>query len=74
MYDDFADYFTPEVTGGRRIDLGIHRCIETGRTPKVLDASTLAKIPGLTEIEYYGAVELGKKYLDMIGAFTGAAK
>ena len=72
MYDDFADYFTPEVTGGRKIDLGIHRCIETGRTPKVLDASTLARIPGLTEIEYYGAVELGK-HLDMIRSFTGAA-
>ena len=72
MYEDFSDYFTDEITGGRDIWLGIHRCVETGRRPKVLEATELAKIPGLDEIEYYGTVELGKPLLDMISAYTGA--
>ena len=73
MYEDFSNYFTDKVTGGRKLHLGLYRCVETGRTPKELDAEKLhAAMPNLDEIDYYGAVELGK-HLDMIRRFTGAA-
>ena len=58
MYYDFHDYFTDEVTGGRRIDLSFYNCVEIRGAQKVAALPTISKIPGLTEIDLYGAVVL----------------
>ena len=75
MYEDFADYFTPEVTGGRKIKLGLHRCIEIGRIRGTLDPFELVKESNaLDEIEYYGAVCMSEEYLEWFRQFTGKGK
>ena len=75
MYEDFSDYFTPEVTGGRKIDLGLYRCMETGRRPKVLDPNLVVQdSPNLTEMDYYGAVELGDEFIRRFKQYNGIAE
>ena len=58
MYYDFHDYFTNEVTGGRRIDLSYYNCVEIRGSRKLDALPAIARIPGLTEIDLYGAVVL----------------
>jgi len=74
MYTDFADYFTPEVTGGRKLDFALFRCIEIGRAADVLNPFDVDKaVPNLNEIEYYGAVCMSEEYLKWFAQFTGKA-
>ena len=58
MYYDFHDYFTNEVTGGRKIDFSYYNCVEIRGSQKLDALPAIAKIPGLTEIDLYGAVVL----------------
>jgi hypothetical protein len=76
MYDDFSDYFTDEITGGRRIALGIYRSIEQHPAQALAELPQLAAIPGLDEIEYYGAVVLNDSpaYLDVIRRFAASQR
>ena len=73
MYYDFHEYFTPAVTGGRKIDFGFYSCVEVNPQKKLEALSTVAKIPGLTEIDLYGAVVLkdNQKFQEYIRAYTG---
>ena len=74
MYYDFHDYFTPEVTGGRKIDLGFYSCVEIKPQKKLEALTSVATIPGLTEIELYGAVVIkdNQTFQDYIRSYTGA--
>ncbi len=74
MYYDFADYFTEEITGGKKFHLGMYACMETGRVRKTLDINVHAKIKGLKELDYYGAVEMNDQRLKMIKDFTDRQK
>ena len=56
MYDDFAKYFTPRVTGGRKIDLGLYRSIELKPDKVFANLEADLRTPGLTELELYGSV------------------
>ncbi len=74
MYEDFMDYFTDEVTGGRKLTFSLYRCIEGGRLSEVLNPFEVTEqSPHVDEIEYYGAVCMGDEYLKWIGEFTGKA-
>ncbi len=74
MYYDFHDYFTPEVTGGRKIDLSFYSCIEIQPQKKLEALPAVATIPGLTEIDVYGAVVIkdNQEFQNYIRAYTGA--
>jgi hypothetical protein len=74
MYYDFHEYFTPEVTGGRKIDLSFYSCVEIKPQKKLEALPSIAKIPGMTEIDVYGAVVLkdNQTFQEYIRSYTGA--
>ena len=71
MYEDFSNYFTPEITGGKDLHLSLYRCLESGRRSKVMELDKVTQNKALDEVEYYGTIELSQQIWQMIKNYTG---
>lgn len=74
MYEDFSDYFTPEITGGKDLHFSLYRCLESGRRSKVMELDKVTQNKDLDEVEYYGTIELHQHFWQMIKDFTDKQK